>query len=257
MTRLRQNNNNINSYQKNKYFKCPKCKQQIEKNLKKDHLYSHQIDDAEKRRNNTRIQFNNNERRYNRQLRNQMNNPIVIRIRPNNNDNNNNRNNNNDDFGIINGFLGMLGQGMEFSINHQRQRNNNRNINRNNRSYENRNNQNFNFNRRYNPNFNRRLNFNDNIFSFNIDRNRNDGKHALNNFNEIVIEDINKLEEGNKRCSICLEEFSNNEKVTSLPCIHFFHTPCIKNWIKRQNTCPVCKFELTQENLNNKIRENQ
>ena len=49
---------------------------------------------------------------------------------------------------------------------------------------------------------------------------------------------------------ICLEDFKSKEKVTALPCIHFFHTPCIKEWIKEKNECPVCKFELTQQNIN-------
>ena len=60
-------------------------------------------------------------------------------------------------------------------------------------------------------------------------RNRNHGKHTINNFPEIVIGDINKLEEGNKKCVICLEDFVSKEKVTALPWNDFFHTPCIQN----------------------------
>ena len=89
-----------------------------------------------------------------------------------------------------------------------------------------------------------------------LHRNRNHGGHAINNLPEITIEDVNKLEEGNKKCVICLEEFKSKEKVTALPCIHFFHTPCIKNWVKKNNNCPICKFELTRENLNKKMTEN-
>ena len=40
------------------------------------------------------------------------------------------------------------------------------------------------------------------------------------------------------------------DKAIILPCIHLFHTECIKNWLKTQNTCPICKFKLTGENLN-------
>ena len=115
-------------------------------------------------------------------------------------------------------------------------------------------------NNRNNNMFNPRLNLPGHVmhvFIRNNNRNRNYGKHTINNFPEIVIEDINKLEEGNKKCVICLEDFVSKEKVTALPCIHFFHTPCIKKWVLKENTCPICKFELTQENLNKKIKENQ
>ena len=71
---------------------------------------------------------------------------------------------------------------------------------------------------------------------------------------EFVIEDINKLEEANRRCMICLEEFKSKEKVTALPCIHFFHPECIKKWVANKNTCPICKFVLTEENINRKLQ---
>ena len=102
-------------------------------------------------------------------------------------------------------------------------------------------------NNRYNNNVHENLN----IKRFNSQR-----KHKINDFTQITIENINKLEEGNRYCSICLEDFKIREKVAVLPCIHFFHNNCIKNWIKKQNTCPICKFELTKENLYNKIKEN-
>ena len=81
--------------------------------------------------------------------------------------------------------------------------------------------------------------------------NRNDSKLS---FPEIIIEDINKLEDGNKSCVICLEEFNSKEKVTALPFLHYFHTNCIKKWMKRKTECPVCKFELTKENLERKMK---
>jgi Ring finger domain len=45
-------------------------------------------------------------------------------------------------------------------------------------------------------------------------------------------------------CSICLEEFSDDEIVTALPrCCHLFHTTCIGQWIleRKSNNCPLCK----------------
>ena len=85
-----------------------------------------------------------------------------------------------------------------------------------------------------------------------LGRNRHKGRNI--NLPEIIIEDINKLEEGNKSYMICLEEFLSKEKVTALPCIHFFHTNCIKKWIETKNECPVCKLVLTQENIDNKMK---
>ena len=66
------------------------------------------------------------------------------------------------------------------------------------------------------------------------------------NLPEITIKDPNKLEEKNKKCMICLENFGANEKVTALPCIHLFHTQCINQWIERRKNCPICKLNLTQ-----------
>lgn len=50
-------------------------------------------------------------------------------------------------------------------------------------------------------------------------------------------------------CSICLCEFTENEKcmVTPLPCntLHVFHESCIKQWMERNNNCPLCKTNIT------------
>ena len=68
---------------------------------------------------------------------------------------------------------------------------------------------------------------------------------------EIEVSDKNKLSDDNKKCTICQEEYNNKEKVIVLPCLHFFHTDCIKNWFSSKNTCPNCKFLLTKSNLYN------
>lgn len=68
---------------------------------------------------------------------------------------------------------------------------------------------------------------------------------------ETKIDDINKLDNDKKNCVICMEDFKNGDVSTNLPCLHMFHTNCIQSWLKTQNTCPICKFQLTQENINN------
>ena len=75
-------------------------------------------------------------------------------------------------------------------------------------------------------------------------------KQILNQLPETKIEDVNKLDSEKKNCVICLEDFKNGDKAVLLPCIHMFHTKCIKNWLKTQNSCPICKFKLTAQNMN-------
>ena len=68
---------------------------------------------------------------------------------------------------------------------------------------------------------------------------------------ETKIDDIKKLDKDKQNCVICMEDFKNGDVTTNLPCLHMFHTNCIQSWLKTQNTCPICKFKLTQENINN------
>ena len=44
-------------------------------------------------------------------------------------------------------------------------------------------------------------------------------------------------------CSICLTKFSVGEELISLPCDqkHSFHAGCIRQWLQRQNSCPLCQ----------------
>ena len=49
-------------------------------------------------------------------------------------------------------------------------------------------------------------------------------------------------------CCICLEKYKINEKVINLPCYHNFHSKCIKIWLQRSKTCPICReniFDIT------------
>ncbi|CAL4077439.1 unnamed protein product [Meganyctiphanes norvegica] len=42
------------------------------------------------------------------------------------------------------------------------------------------------------------------------------------------------------KCSICLEVLLTKPNA-SLSCKHVFHERCIKNWLKRESTCPNCR----------------
>lgn len=52
------------------------------------------------------------------------------------------------------------------------------------------------------------------------------------------LDDVN-----NEDCSICLATFERGEMLTCLPCDgkHNFHTGCIRQWLQRQNACPLCQ----------------
>ena len=43
-------------------------------------------------------------------------------------------------------------------------------------------------------------------------------------------------------CSVCLETLEPGFMI-ELPCKHFFHTLCIKQWFEVAYTCPVCRSE--------------
>ena len=52
-------------------------------------------------------------------------------------------------------------------------------------------------------------------------------------------------------CSICLEEFKSDDRVTPLPCNtrHYFHSKCIEEWSQKQKFCPLCNAPFTLAQL--------
>lgn len=103
--------------------------------------------------------------------------------------------------------------------------------------------------------------YSDDIISFDNILINNHNNHAdtkiVENLITNEIKDINKF--AVKSCSICLENFKNGDNYIILPCIHFFHASCLKNWMKVNNRCPICNFKLIINNIlstkynNNKI----
>ncbi|CAN0860138.1 Probable E3 ubiquitin-protein ligase ZFP1 [Linum grandiflorum] len=43
------------------------------------------------------------------------------------------------------------------------------------------------------------------------------------------------------KCSICQEEYADEEEVGRLRCEHKYHLKCIQQWLRVKNWCPVCK----------------
>jgi hypothetical protein len=57
-------------------------------------------------------------------------------------------------------------------------------------------------------------------------------------------------------CAICLDEYVVGDKLRCLPCTHAFHSRCIAKWlIERSSTCPLCKNDLYDEDVEGDLEE--
>ncbi|KAG6538126.1 uncharacterized RING finger protein P32A8.03c-like [Zingiber officinale] len=45
-------------------------------------------------------------------------------------------------------------------------------------------------------------------------------------------------------CSICLDDFEVMTQALAMPCGHSFHEGCLKEWLRRKNSCPLCRFSM-------------
>ncbi len=52
------------------------------------------------------------------------------------------------------------------------------------------------------------------------------------------------------KCSVCLAKYFVNVPLLHLPCQHFFHVPCVSQWLHMHNTCPTCRYALPTGNKN-------
>ena len=41
-----------------------------------------------------------------------------------------------------------------------------------------------------------------------------------------------------------------------MPCAHFFHKTCIKDWFKKKNTCPICLTKVGNDEEEEEENEN-
>ena len=75
-----------------------------------------------------------------------------------------------------------------------------------------------------------------------------------NNQNYIIskIKDPKKLSENKQKCLICLEKFRKGENTIILPCLHIFHSSCIKKWMEIKNFCPLCKKSINSKKKHKK-----
>mmetsp|Transcript_13350 Transcript_13350/g.25063 ORF Transcript_13350/g.25063 Transcript_13350/m.25063 type:complete len:256 (-) Transcript_13350:600-1367(-) len=47
-------------------------------------------------------------------------------------------------------------------------------------------------------------------------------------------------------CSICGAEFQGESQVCVMPCTHYYHEACIKDWLRIRANCPICRYELPE-----------
>lgn len=47
-------------------------------------------------------------------------------------------------------------------------------------------------------------------------------------------------------CAVCLDPVAPLQPVIALPCLHVFHAPCIRQWLRESAACPVCRFKFIE-----------
>ncbi|CAF0855655.1 unnamed protein product [Didymodactylos carnosus] len=52
---------------------------------------------------------------------------------------------------------------------------------------------------------------------------------------------LNDLTTEGNTCSICFENFEENQSLHDYPCTHKFHKICSTRWLAENNVCPVCR----------------
>ena len=51
-----------------------------------------------------------------------------------------------------------------------------------------------------------------------------------------------RVSDKNHECSICLSKV--NKPICKTECGHYFHITCIKEWLSKNNTCPLCREKI-------------
>ena len=71
---------------------------------------------------------------------------------------------------------------------------------------------------------------------------RNNNRRPLNN---IDINSLNTLvvcdELPDNTCSVCLDEFKDEDVLIKLNCEHIFHKDCLEPWLNDNRNCPLCR----------------
>ena len=57
---------------------------------------------------------------------------------------------------------------------------------------------------------------------------------------------VGVLDVSGGHCPICLEDIRVGDLRTTLPCVHFFHSRCVKTWLAGSDRCPVCQGSVSR-----------
>jgi hypothetical protein len=79
----------------------------------------------------------------------------------------------------------------------------------------------------------------------------------LEKYSEISYYNETNDNDDNKICSICYENFKNNDKIIKLPCHHIYHYNCLMEWLKEKYSCPLDNNNLKEmiDECKNKKKE--
>ena len=96
------------------------------------------------------------------------------------------------------------------------------------------------------------------LMSMDIGSNRHPpaSEKAIKELKKVEINENNLNDYKNITCNICLENFEIGNILRILECNHEFHENCIIEWLKSNNTCPVCRHELESNDPNYERRKN-
>lgn len=81
-----------------------------------------------------------------------------------------------------------------------------------------------------------------NIIKNNIYNRRRRIRRSLNrvnidSLNTVILRD--RLQDNT--CSVCLEEFKDDDILVKLNCNHIFHKECLEPWLNNNTNCPMCR----------------
>ncbi|CAD8153254.1 unnamed protein product [Paramecium octaurelia] len=57
-------------------------------------------------------------------------------------------------------------------------------------------------------------------------------------------EHVAMIEDQSQTCYICQEDFMQDETELEMSCSHNFHKDCLTQWLKLNNSCPVCRAKI-------------
>ncbi|CAH8382343.1 unnamed protein product [Eruca vesicaria subsp. sativa] len=72
-------------------------------------------------------------------------------------------------------------------------------------------------------------------------------KSSVESMPRVVIGEDEEIGKGG--CSICLDEWSVGDVAAEMPCKHKFHSKCVEEWLGRHATCPLCRYEMPVEEV--------